>query len=258
VYSDALIVALYIWTVWHDRPLCWGVDRANYHGRFRPRHWPSYSQFKRRVRSARFERLLHAVNACLADREVPTPIMYVDGKALPVGPVSKDREAKLGHVHGGFRRGYKLHALVTQDGRFVDVSITPLNACEKREAHRLLQRTPLGAIILGDGNYDDAKLYEAALARQALFFAKPRRGAGTGHHPQSATRLFCLSLCVNGEPPFYALRREVERYLGQLTCFGGGLQNLPAYVRHEDRVRRWVLAKLVIYHARLKNRTNAA
>jgi len=257
-YSDVLIIAMYIWTVAHDRPLCWGVERGSYHRGFRPRRLPSYSQFKRRVRSPRFEQFLAAVNARLADRQIPTPVMYVDGKALPVSPVSQDPDAHAGRIAGGFARGYKLHALVTQDGRFVDFSITALNGCEKREAQRLLERTALGPIVLADGNYDAAALYETALTRRTLFFAKARPGAGTGHCPQSSARLFCLSLYVNGEPPLYYLRREVERYFGQLTCFGGGLGPLPAWVRRQPRVRRWVTAKLALYHARLKTRTSAA
>ena len=36
-----------------------------------------------------------------------------------------------------------------------------------------------------------------------------------------------------------------------LTCTGGGLWNLPAWVRGLDRVRRWVGVKIVLYNARL-------
>jgi hypothetical protein len=45
-------------------------------------------------------------------------------------------------------------------------------------------------------------------------------------------------------------RAEVERQLGNLTNWGGGLTCLPAWVRTHRRVRRWVQAKLVL--ARLK------
>ena len=75
---------------------------------------------------------------------------------------------------------------------------------------------------------------------------------------QSPARRLSLRLCVDGQPPLYHLRREVERYFGQLTCFGGGLGPLPAWVRRLPRVQRWVTAKLIIYHARLQTRTNAA
>ena len=46
-YSDCLILRMYLWAVWHDRPTYWACDRAHYHGLFRPRHLPSVSQFHR-------------------------------------------------------------------------------------------------------------------------------------------------------------------------------------------------------------------
>ncbi len=256
-YTDMQIVAMYLWTVLHDRPLSWAVQRANYGRGFRPRRLPSYSQFKRRLTTVRVNLLLSGVNAALARADEPTAVMFVDGKALPVGPDSTDPDARPGRASGGFARGYKLHALVTRDGRFVDFSVTALNVCEKNEAHSLLQRAPLGALVLGDGYYDDAKLYETALARGTLFLAKPRRNAGQGHRRPSTARCLSLRLWRHGQPPLYELRREIERYFGQLTCFGGGLSPLPAWVRRLPRVTRWITAKLIIYHARLRYRTKA-
>ena len=49
----------------------------------------------------------------------------------------------------------------------------------------------------------------------------------------------------------YALRGEIERIFSRLTCFGGGLSPLPAWVRRLDRVTLWVTAKIALYHARL-------
>ena len=42
------------------------------------------------------------------------------------------------------------------------------------------------------------------------------------------------------------MRADIERRLGNLCCFGGGLAPLPAWVRTPHRVARWVAAKLVI------------
>src|SRR5262249_51324897 len=47
-YSDRLIVSMYVWSVWHDRPLCWACDRVHYSSLFRPRRLPSISQFCKR------------------------------------------------------------------------------------------------------------------------------------------------------------------------------------------------------------------
>jgi hypothetical protein len=29
-YTDTLVVKMYLWSVWHDRPLCWACDRWHY------------------------------------------------------------------------------------------------------------------------------------------------------------------------------------------------------------------------------------
>ncbi len=78
--------------------------------------------------------------------------------------------------------------------------------------------------------------------------------AGGGHRPQSWSRLLAAAAWENGEPWFYSKRREVERYFGQLSAFGGGLARLPAWLRTLERVHRWVAAKITIYHARLIHR----
>ena len=69
VYANGLIAAMYIWSVWHDRPLCWACDRAHYGGPFRPpRRLPSVSQFTRRVRSDDCRRILQRVHDAFAQR----------------------------------------------------------------------------------------------------------------------------------------------------------------------------------------------
>lgn len=49
-------------------------------------------------------------------------------------------------------------------------------------------------------------------------------------------------------------RNQVERVFSALTCAGGGLAGLPAWVRGLERVRRWVGTKIVLYNARLTAR----
>ena len=74
-YSDTLIVAMYAWTVMHDRPMCWAADRSHYYGPFRPRRWPSRSQFCRRIASPRCDAILQEVDRRLAGRP--------DGPTIP-------------------------------------------------------------------------------------------------------------------------------------------------------------------------------
>ena len=86
VYSDQLIVLMYLWCVWHDRPLCWAADRAHYNTLFRPRKLPSVSQFTRRVKTHGVQLILQETHDLLAG--CFTPVCFIDGKPLTVSPVS--------------------------------------------------------------------------------------------------------------------------------------------------------------------------
>ena len=113
VYPNGLIVAMYIWSVAHDRTLSWACRRGSYGSAFRPPcTLPSVSQFSRRVRSSDCQRVLQRVHDAFAQRGRIAHVAVVDGKALPVGPSSGDRDARQGRISGAFARGYKLHALV--------------------------------------------------------------------------------------------------------------------------------------------------
>ena len=69
VYSNGLIAAMYVWSVWHDRPLCWACRRGSYGALFRaPQTLPSVSQFSRRVRSDDCQRILQLAHDAFAQR----------------------------------------------------------------------------------------------------------------------------------------------------------------------------------------------
>ena len=63
---------------------------------------------------------------------------------------------------------------------------------------------------------------------------------------------------VTGAACFLA-RSEAERsslpsswsFFSALSCYGGGLGPLPAWVRRITRVTRWVTAKVALYNARI-------
>jgi len=106
-YSDALVVKMYLWSVWHDRPLCWACDRRHYNRLFRPRQLPSVSQFTRRVKTKRLWQMLQAVNDYLTRTDKPVGLAYLDGKPLPVSFCSHDPDARVGWATKGFAKGYK-------------------------------------------------------------------------------------------------------------------------------------------------------
>jgi hypothetical protein len=271
VYANWLIVAMYVWSAWHDRPLSWACDRRSYGALFRPRKLPSISQFTRRIKSDDCQHILQLVHDQFAQRGVMTNAVYLDGKPLVVSPVSKDRDAKRGKISGAFARGYKLYAAVNASRRIVVWSVMGLNEDEKTLArHVLLRQLPpltADALVMADSHYDSAPLHEEVSEPLGVCLLHPLRGQdrATGRFrarklrqmPWSRRELVRL---WEDHPELmrfvYKARQEIERVFGVLTCTAGGLANLPAWVRHLDRVRRWVGVKIILYNARLEVREN--
>jgi hypothetical protein len=265
-FDDVLILRVYLWAAWHDRPLCWACDRAHYNTLFRPRALPSVSQFTRRVKTETARAVLQRVHDDLAARGIATGLSCLDGKPLTVSPVSRDRDAARGHVSGGFAKGYKLHAWATEDGRLPPWAVTPLDADEKTVARLLCERLPDmpgDALVLADANDDAAPLHKRVGQSGARLVCplrgQARTGAG-GHHAvtlrqMGAARRELVSLWA-ARPDLcrHVLhhRNDVERGFSTPTCHGGGLAALPAWVRTLARVTRWVGAKIILYHARLR------
>jgi hypothetical protein len=269
VYPNWLIVAMYVWSAWHDRTLCWACRRGSYGSLFRPRALPSVSQFSRRVRSADCQRILQLTHDAFAQRGRPAHVAVVDGKALPVSPVSRDRGARRGRISGAFARGYKLHALVNEACRIVVWSVTGLGGDEKTVARvALLPHAPpmaAGAVVLADSNYDSAPLHRDAAGQAGTagaWLVHPLRGQRLTRGRFRARELRqmpasrrALVRAWEERPALvrWALRwrNQVERVFAVLTCTGGGLAALPAWVRGLERVRRWVGTKIILYNARL-------
>lgn len=250
VYSDALIGAMFVWSVWHDRPQCWACQRSSYNGLFRPRRLPSVSEFNKRIRGERFAMLLDAVFAALVPKPSPGARCWLDARPLPVGACSKDRHARPGRVYGGFARGYRVHALLDEQGRVFAWRLTSMNVAEPTVAHELVDQLPPQSTLLADGNYDRAPLHERVAQGGATLLAKPRRNAGRGHRRQSPTRLANIARWNANDQEHTRQRAAVDRAFGWQSSFGGGLAPLPAWVRTPARVHRWVAIKLTIYHMR--------
>jgi hypothetical protein len=269
LYANGLIVAMYVWSVWHDRPLCWACDRAHYGRLFRPRALPSVSQFTRRIKSQEVQQILQRVHDALAQRGRCCEEGYIDGKPLLVSPVSKDRQAKRGKISGGYGKGYKLHAYVNEHRRIVVWCVTGLNADEKTVAREaLLPKLPSlspQALVMADSNYDSAPLHKEAAEPRGICLLHRLRGQDrvgeNGHHRQTWRQMGParrqLVRAWEHQPhriKFLLKSRDtIERVFGVLTCTAGGLGTaLPPWVRTHARVRRWVGVKIILYNARLK------
>jgi hypothetical protein len=269
VFSDVLVVTMYYWSVAHDRAMRWACDRSNYNRLFHPRQLPSVSQFHRRVKSERVGSILQLVNDALSGRDVPTALTYIDGKALSVSPVTKDPDARVGYAAGGLMaKGYKLHAVVTEDKRLICWCVRPMNEHEMPVGRLMLDSlAPFTdrSLVLADGNYDSHVFYKAVHHRGGALVTHLR---GKAAHPVSLRQMgpgrremLRLDQSPHGRPLLrMALRHrnDIELTFSHLTSYGGGLGPLPAFVRRLPRVTRWIGAKITLYHARLALRKQRA
>ena len=266
-FTDAAILEVYLFAVLNERPVCWACDPDNWPSGRRRGPMPNASTISRRMRTesltALAEQLLAALNTQHLAERVIFLVAVVDGKALPIGPHSHDRQATWGRSTAGKAKGYKLHVIVTADGRVLAWRVAPMHIDERVMARRMLRKLEHSGYLLADGNYDSNKLFDAALARGIQFVA-PRRGAPTsqlskrGHSP---ARLRSKEMLEADRPVFgrslMKQRWSVERFFGSLCSNPGGLSHLPAWVRSWRRVRNWIAGKLILDAARAANRREA-
>jgi Transposase DDE domain len=254
-FSDADIVRVYYWSVIWDRPTSWACRPSSWPLHLRKRSLPSQPTMSRRLRSRSVVALLDALERRVIAPKEPGLFWMIDGKSLPIGGCSKDRQAGYGRSAGGQAKGYKLHALAGSDGSVAAWRVAPMNKDERVMAERLVKAAPPEVLgyVLGDANYDSNPLHRVCDERGELQLVTPRRygpGKGTGHRQQTAGRRRSMAITESPCPAFAEQlkrdRAEVERQFGNLTNWGGGLTCLPAWVRTHRRVRRWVQAKLVL------------
>lgn len=200
--------------------------------------------------------MLQYVNDYLTQTDTPSRLSFFDGKSLPISDYSCDPDARIGYGAGKFQRGYKLHAWATSDEKIPCFAVRPLNEGEAKVARELVVKIPKSSWVLADTNYDSSVLYTQVAECGSQLFTPlkgrsqtKRRLQQMGMGRRIALRMWNQreSMCTR----FLHLRDQIERIFAALTCFGGGLTTLPPWVRHLDRVTRWVTAKIAIYHARL-------
>lgn len=248
------IAAVLLWAALHDRPARWACDKRNWATtRMRPGHIPSEATVSRRAKKTSFGLFLKLVAAELKGGGKPAWELVVDGKPLPVGRCSKDRDARGGKLG----RGYKLHAIWGDDPLPEAWEVTAMRDYEGAVAERMLAQVNGKGFLLGDGNYEAARLYDASAESGYQLLARPEpKDNGRGHRPQSENRLAALGFFSTGLGwHLYRYRSSIERKFGNMGSFGGGLAPLPNWVRRLGRVTRWVWCKLMINAARIIHRS---
>jgi len=252
-YSDQRIVEVWYWAVIHDRPVDWACRRGHWPPWRRRQPLPSAATMSRRLRSAPVRALLRQLERRVVGPQEPGLFWMIDGKPLPIGGCSKDRQAGYGRAAGGKAKGYKVHALVGADRSVAAWRLAPMNTDERVMARRLLREAEVQGYVVADSNYDSNKLHDQCQGKGDLQLVTPRRygpGRSTGHREQSPSRRRSIALLENPFPQFGERlmrdRAAVERVFGNWVSWGGGLTPLPAWVRTHRRVHRWVQAKLVL------------
>ena len=255
-YSDATVLAVLLWAASWERPISWACGTDHLSRALRDRPMPSPSTVSRRLRQLSLRLTLLMAWQRLRDQLSRGELKFIDAKPLPVGGCSKDRDARWGYGTRTKMRGYKLYALVdAASGAFDQWRLGAMCDDERIVARQLLETNDIGAVTVGDRQYDSNQLYDRAGAREGQLIAprRFRRSRGLGHHRHSPYRLASLAIVDSDEGDLLLHQRDaIERVFGRLTSCGGGLSSLPAWVRRPHRVANWLAAKLLLYHARLK------
>jgi len=258
-YSDAVILLVFFWAVLHDRPIRWACQ---------PRHWPDSTPWMSLPSEATMSRRLKTLSCCTLLAQLYYRVAAVkrsrlclcrriDTKPLVVSGFSKDKDAQRGYATGGLARGYKI-AAAWGHGLAPDVLLlASLKISDQQCGIELIDRlthnhSDATGYLLADATHETNPLHHHAMAHGFQLLARRKKpGSGLGHAQHCPARLRCIELLESdtGNPfgkELYALRGDIERDLGHLCNFGGGLQSLPSWVRRPRRVARWVIAKLIL------------
>ena len=252
LYATADILVVYFWAVVHDRPTSWATKPENWPDDLRPMLLPSQSTLSRRLRRPAMVELMSNVEERLMALIVVECclVQIIDGKPLAVSNVSKDTDAGYGRGAGGNQKGYKLHVVWGSGPMPIAWGLAPMNVSEKTMARHLIPALPGGGYLLGDTQYDANPLYEAAAEAGFQLVAKKTKDrgcGGMGHRRQSDGRLRSMEiLATEFGKTLWNQRNAIERYFGAWVSSGIGLGGLPAWVRHFDRVRNWIHAKILL------------
>jgi hypothetical protein len=167
IYNDQIIVLVYLWSVLHDRPVCWACDGKNWSKEL-AFNLPSDSAMSNRLRTVGVQQLLERVLAAASDLFRVPLVKSADSKPLLVGAYSKDKDAKRGRIASGqFARGYRLNA-VTHGRAVQNWTLAPMNDHDSLAAPGLLRNLRGGGYAAGD-------MWWRTMPTTATNCTKPRR-----------------------------------------------------------------------------------
>ena len=257
-FTDEIIVLTWLWAVLHDRPILWATSCSNWPFYLRIRQRPTSSTMSRRLRSPSVLTLIKRVWDALPRVRDQDTTLIIDGKPLPVGGYTNDRDARTGRACGCFAWGYKLYLVLDEFSRVHAWKVQPMNISEQATAEELIPQAAISAgpdkWLLGDKIYDSNHLYNLAQEHGLRLLTQRMRTNDPIGPRQSEGRARAIAMLERPGTAeglkLFARRETIERFLGTLCCTGGGLGPLPGFVRGLERVRRWVGGKLLIHSLR--------
>src|SRR5438094_2055082 len=97
-FSDEDIVKVYYWAVIYDRAVSWACAAQHWPVHRRRQPLPSQTTMSRRLRTPSVIALLNALERRVVAPKEPGLFWIIDGKPLPIGGCSKDRQAGYGRA----------------------------------------------------------------------------------------------------------------------------------------------------------------
>jgi len=242
-------------SVIRNKPRQWAADRRNLPAQLQQTSTPSRSQFCRRLNTPAVRAMLDELEQAILDLQTAALIgcWLLDAKPFVVSPYSKDKQAKRGWAYNGYARGYKLFAMSDPAGNVVSWRVDSMNVAEPAVARERVQAIDRPGYLIGDSIYDSNRLHETTAALNVQMIA-PRKqpGGNIGRRARYPHRLHAIELLETPHhsfgPSMYAKRTEIERMFSQMASSRVGLDHLPGFIRTLPRVRRWIQAKIVLYH----------
>lgn len=258
IHSTAKIVRIYLWSVIHDRPVYWALDKRNWSGVKPPPQMPNQSTMSRRMRHPKTLAMINQLMDQLQPIDRHALVLRMDGKPLPVAKHSQDKQATIGRGAGGFQKGFKIHAIYSENSRPVAYRVAPMNVDERVVAKEMLEQTPLGeGYLLADANYETNNLYDQASSLGRILVT-PRRfknAKGLGQSRKHSVHRIEMIQRMKAPSSFIRnllkTRSQVETHFANLSNFAAGLTHLPPWVRG-CRVSTYVTAKILIRIAKDK------
>ena len=271
VYPTGIILTCWMWACLWREPMAWAMRTLGSPKKRRafqglgfslPHAIPDNSTVSRRMQRPDFWQMLEQLHYHMAQRLLGPDScrhLIVDSSPLDIPAISHDPDARYGH-HGHF--GYRLHTLLTQDQIILEQEAWATNQQELAVFPRLVQQAARRGVrcryLAADIGYDSEGAHQSTLRFLGGMLVAPLNKRG-GTPECSRTPLRKTMWHLWQTPAVQAAWKQRPTVERAYSVIKGplGLDSLPRHIRKLTRVRRFLLAGIILYHAYVSQR-NAA